>query len=342
MKIKTNTPKRLPLKKLDWEALTPFLGQAHRVIEHFEDILQTTAIPSTVLYLLTIDESISSVHTVKGTLKKVLSPEIFAKNPKKIAQILNYKKALTYACKQKRMTSQVLCKIHALCQKNSMRHRADLGRFRKRQNWIGPEGCPMEKGLFFPPKASLVPKYMKNLQAYLSYREKDPLVQLAIYFAQFLCIHPFMDGNGRVGRIALPVFLWQKKLTSYPLFFLSGYFTRHYDTYFEKLFHIYEKQCWEGWIIFFLKAVIEEGERTCRKAKKLIELYNKWASKLSSFSPITVQKSLEFFFKNPIFSQGKFSDQTQIPLATQEKIFKILKILEFKGVKVCEPILSAL
>lgn len=330
------------MKKLPWESLTLFLGQAHRVIEHFEDILQTTATPSTVLYLLTIDESISSVHTFKGTLKKVLCPEVFAKNPPKIEPILNYKKALFFAGKQKRLTCQVLCKIHALCQKKSMKHKTDIGRLRKRQNWIGPEGCPIEKGLFFPPKASLVPKYMKNLQAYLSYREKDPLVQLAIYFAQFLCIHPFMDGNGRVGRITLPVFLWHKKLISHPLFFMSGYFTRHYDTYFERLFHIYEKQGWEDWIIFFLKGVIEEGEKNCRKAQKLIELYNEWARQLSSFSPVIVQKSLEFFFKNPIFSQRKFGSRTQIPHATQEKIFKILKILEFKGVKICKPILSAL
>jgi len=342
MKIKTNIPDSLPLKKLPWDAWVTLLGQAHRTIAKFDEIIKAVPKPS-VLYLLKIDEALASVHTVKGSLKKVLCPQVFAKDPKEMAPILNYAKALDYACRQKRLTNHVLCTIHSVCKKDSTHNKKELGRFRDRQNWIGPEGCPIEKGLFFPPEPSRIAKCMKNLQAYLSYREKDPLVQIAIYFAQFLCIHPFMDGNGRVGRSFLAALLWQKKLTSYPLFFFSGYFSRHYDAYFDRLFYIFEEDGWEKWIIFFLKGVVEEGERNCKKANKLTALYNKWARELSnSFPPEITEKSLDFLFKNPIFSRQKFIAHTKIPLATQEKIIRSLKISKSHGIFVCKPILSAI
>ncbi len=102
---------------------------------------------------------------------------------------------------------------------------------------------------------------MENLLHYCNQIDPFPLVQIAIAFAQFLIIHPFMDGNGRVARILIPLLLYKKNLLPYPLLFLSRYFKDHRLTYFRQLFAITEKQQWEQWILFFLKGIAREAKR---------------------------------------------------------------------------------
>jgi Fic family protein len=158
------------------------------------------------------------------------------------------------------LSTKLLCEMHRALKKGSDGH------FRKKQNWIGPEGCLKEEAYFFPPRFETVPKSMENLRRYANAKEKDPLVQLAIYFAQLLIIHPFMDGNGRIARATIPLFLYQKKLTSTPRFSLSAYFHRHRLKYFECLYLISVHNDWEGWVRFFLQGVIDESKQVIRQS----------------------------------------------------------------------------
>ncbi len=313
MKVKAFVPKKLPLKKkLHWECFVPYLGKAHRVLGEFNEILEEA--PLYVFSFLRILETIFSVHTSDH----------------------NYLRALDYARKKgirKPPTNQFILKLHALVKSHTLTRKKDIGHFRDRQNWIGLQGSPIEKARFYPPKASSVPSLMKNLRGYLHYPEKDPLIQLAIYFAQFLTIHPFMDGNGRVGRILLAPLFCQKKLVSHPLFFMSGYFNRNYDLYFEKLFELSEKDNWETWIIFFLEGVIEEGGGNCKRAKKLSNLYHTWKRKLEKFfPPVRIERNLKFFFTHPIFKREDFH--------VHDKIFKLLDFEERDGCIFCTKILK--
>ncbi len=156
--------------------------------------------------------------------------------------------------KKKPITFSLILKMH----KKIIRNSKDAGKFRTRQNWIGPEGCSKEEGYFFPPSHKSVPKYMKNLKHYINGRDKDRLVQLAIFFAQLLIIHPFTDGNGRLARALVPVILRKK-------FDMTSYFKKHRLKYFEKLFQISEADDWEGWIRFFLEGIIYTGEKSLTK-----------------------------------------------------------------------------
>lgn len=171
---------------------------------------------------------------------------------------------MTRRISKKPLTISLICKLHA----KILRDSKEAGAFRKRQNWIGPEGCSKEEGYFFPPKFHLVPKLMANLKHYINSKEKDPLIQLAIFFAQLLVIHPFMDGNGRLARALVPIILCQKGLIRQPLFNMNAYFKKHRLKYFEKLFLISEKDDWEGWIRFFLEGIIEEGKKMSSKLLK--------------------------------------------------------------------------
>ncbi|MBP7074048.1 MAG: Fic family protein [Rhabdochlamydiaceae bacterium] len=159
--------------------------------------------------------------------------------------------------KKQPLTLALFCKLHRkiLLEAKNIK---EAGKFRTRQNWIGPEGCSCEEGYFFPPNFKQVPRYMQNLKQYINSKEKDPLVQLAIFFAQLLIIHPFMDGNGRLARLLIPIILHKKEVLSSPIFEMDGYFKKNRGKYFEKLFQISSKNDWEGWIRFFLEGIIEK------------------------------------------------------------------------------------
>jgi len=143
---------------------------------------------------------------------------------------------------------------------------------------------------------------MANLEKYIHSAEKDPLVQLAIIHAQFEMIHPFGDGNGRLGRIILPLFLHFKEILSTPMFYLSGYFEKYRDSYYAKLNNISAKGDWDGWIIYFLNAVKEQSELNIAKAKGIMSLYS---NKKNKIKEITKSKYavdiLDFIFSYPFF-----------------------------------------
>lgn len=158
------------------------------------------------------------------------------------------------------LTLSLICQMHHKILQTAIPAK-DGGKFRKRQNWIGPLGCSQKEGYFIPPKFDQVPAYMNNLKRYINSKDQDVLVQLAIFFAQLLIIHPFMDGNGRLARALIPVVLYKKKVISAPLFDMNGYFKKHRLKYFEKLFLISKRSDWEGWIRFFLQGVIEAEKK---------------------------------------------------------------------------------
>jgi len=169
--------------------------------------------------------------------------------------------------KPPRISFALLCTLHRKLVKTAKK-KGDIGHFRKRQNWIGPENEGIEKAHYLPPKASQIPRHMKNLSHYLHSKEKDPLVQTAIWMAQFLSIHPFMNGNGRVARAMIPIILCYKKLLPAPHFNVEPYFKKYRQAYFEKLFAITQNQEWEEWIRFFLKGIIYTGKRVQRRTRK--------------------------------------------------------------------------
>jgi len=174
-------------------------------------------------------------------------------------------KAVALAVRQGPISTRLLCTLHTLVKGGSRARPQEIGKIRRRQNWIGPEKHPIDEAYFYPPDSAYLKKGLENLQEYFEREDEDPLVQLAIYFAQFLILHPFMDGNGRVARLVIPLFLYQKKVISKPLFFMSHYFRKHRLVYFHNLYLISTKNRWERWISFFLKGVVEETRRIVKK-----------------------------------------------------------------------------
>ncbi len=240
MKLKPCRPSLLPLKKLDWKALIPEIGQAREALARYDEQLKKAT--QTAIEKKQQQEATSTIH---GGAKREIA---FAK------AALDF--AILYAKRHAPSSVSFFCKVHAILRQDGV-DLAEIGKIRKKQNWIGPKDKPIEEGYFCPPKAEHVPRLLANLCRYMKSRELDPLVQLAIFVGQFLIIHPFMDGNGRVARIFIPIWLWKKGLISRPAFFMSGFFESRRTAYFQKLNSITETKSWEEWIRFFLQGMAQ-------------------------------------------------------------------------------------
>jgi Fic family protein len=167
---------------------------------------------------------------------------------------------------------------------------------------------------------------LSNWEIYLHSEEKDTLVQLAILKAQFELIHPFSDGNGRIGRMLVPLILYSKKLLGSPMFYISAYLEQNRDEYYERLLAISRTGDWNGWISFFLRAVVEQAEENGQKAQHILMLYDDMKQKVpeitrSKYAILTI----DAIFSRPIFRLVDFIEDSEIPTRSAQRILEQLK-----------------
>jgi Fic family protein len=221
-------------------------------------------------------------------------------------------------------------KIHELLMDGARGENKDPGNFRKIQNWIGKPGSKMEEARFIPPSPLQIMEYMGNWENYIHVIDKDPLVQLAIVHAQFEIIHPFLDGNGRIGRIILPLFLYHHKIIHQPAFYLSAYFEKNRQVYYDSLKSISDTGNWEHWIKYFMEAIIHQSKENTIKVKSILDLYEEMKEQIieKTHSQFAIQ-TLDQLFSTPVFSSSSFISETKIPKASASRI---LSALSEKGI----------
>ncbi len=264
-------PRAFPPRRLNKKKFSKQLETANHLLKEYSTFLTSSRWPERLYSQLFNLEAIASIES--QTVKTALRRKDLNKNSK-LHLVSNYRDALLWACKQDQnssLTKDLICAIHKKAKRGTT-PRADLGVYRNRQNWIGPKGCTIEEAYFYPPAETQVESLMEKLLEFAKKNKKEPLLQLALLFAQFLIIHPFMDGNGRVARILIPLFLYQKKATPLPFLLMSDYFLQHRLQYFSHLFKITEESKWEAWIAFFLKGTIIEMRRAFRVFKQINSL----------------------------------------------------------------------
>ncbi|MFZ4580717.1 MAG: Fic family protein, partial [Myxococcota bacterium] len=167
---------------------------------------------------------------------------------------------------------------------------------------------------------------MDDWELYLHADAPDALVQLAILHAEFEAIHPFLDGNGRLGRLLVPLFLVEKGLLSEPNFYISAYLERHRDEYYERLLTVSRDGDWTGWVAFFLEAMTKQAESNEAKAVQILNLYQLkkgWIAR-ETHSQHGV-RALDWFFARPIFRASDFVVSTGIPKPTANRILRVCR-----------------
>lgn len=309
-------PHELPLANLDYNRLTRLLGQANRELTRYDGLLQGIPDPALLLSPLTTQEAVisSKIEGTQATLDEVLELEagqsFDPEKAKDIHEIVNYREALRYATAElenRPITLALVKEVHRILLSSVRGERKSPGEFRKDQNWIGKAGCSMQDASYVPPSPLQLQDYLESWQRYLSEDDADFLVQTAIIHAQFELLHPFKDGNGRIGRLIIPLFLFSKRVLTYPMFYLSEYLEEHRDEYYLHLQGISRNNDWESWIIFFLEAIIAQSTENADRVRKIFALYNEMKTRFvgATHSQFAIQ-ALDTIFGRPIFDTTYF------------------------------------
>jgi Fic family protein len=328
-----------PPKTLDWSRLIPLLGPANAGLARYDGLL--SAIPNAHILLspLTTQEAVlsSKIEGTHVTIGEVLEIEAGGDSaaftqPKRedAEEVLNYRRAMQ-ACvgemEHRPFSQQVLRGAHALLMQGVRGRDMAPGNYRDEQNWIGPKGCTAETASFLPIPPEHLRSGMDEWERYFgSTAEPDVLVQLAIIHVEFEALHPFKDGNGRLGRMLIPLFLYQRKLLNSPDFYMSGYLERKREEYQERLRAVSCDGDWTAWCVFFLEGVREQAGENERRARAILALYDRIKTQVADLTHSQhTMRAVDFLFQSPIFGAPAFTNYADIPKPTANRILTILR-----------------
>jgi Fic family protein len=203
-----------------------------------------------------------------------------------VREVNNYVKALDYGVERARsiaISQRLLKELHGRLLEGVRGHERTPGEYRQQQNWIGPVDCAIEDARYIPPSVPEMRKCLDELEVYLNSDDPrhPPLVRLALAHYQFEAIHPFVDVNGRIGRLLLILLLVHWGLLPHPLLYLSAYFERHRLRYYDLLRDVSDRGGWHAWIVFFLKAVAAQASEALVLATSLQDLQSAWRTRFT-------------------------------------------------------------
>ncbi len=319
MTINTYVPDGLPLKDLNYQKLFSLVGRANAELARYDGLLQGIPNPEVMLSPLTTQEAVlsSRIEGTQATVDEVLEQEAGlvkeGEKYKDIQEISNYRLALYSANAHLReypIRLSFIRELHKILMNSVRGQDKKPGHFRMEQNWIGPRNCTIEEATFVPPSPLILSSCLDDWQNYVASDDSDFLLQTAVMHAQFELVHPFMDGNGRIGRILIPLFLYKKKVLSQPMFYLSEYLESNRDEHYERLQSISEHGDWDGWIAFFLKAVEEQSKHNGQRVKKIMKLYDEMKSRVQDVTHSQYSIYLvDAIFSKPIFRSSDLTKQ---------------------------------
>lgn len=287
--MKPYIPDSLPIVKLDYRRLLSLVGEANAELARYDGLLQGIVNPSVMLSPLTNQEAVlsSKIEGTQATVDEVLEYEagiqLTEDKNHDIQEIVNYRNALMLAkevLNDYPITLHYIREMHKILLSSVRGQNKNPGYFRDDQNWIGSPGSTIEEATFVPPSPLILDAALEGWQAYMKSEDIDALLQMAVVHAQFELLHPFKDGNGRIGRLLIPLFLYQKKKLSQPMFYLSEFLEKNRDEYYHRLRGISKEGDWDGWIAFFLGAVSEQAKANNKKVKAILDLYDDMKTKI--------------------------------------------------------------
>lgn len=305
--------KLLPPKPILRESLIPQLTAAHAAIGELRGFLGGLKNPGLLIAPFRKREAVASsaIEGTRATLEEVMEYEALdqaGKDPKAeeenrkiqdILEVMNYERAMAVALeelKNRPIGENLLKRTHHTLLKSVRGTNKDRGNFRK---------VPVAVGEYIPPVHADIPNLMNNWENYLNSKqnESDPLIRIGVAHYQFEAIHPFLDGNGRIGRLIIPLFLCQEGILDTPVLYISHYLEQHKVEYQRLLHEVDMKQDWTPWLKFFLKAVEEQAKITTLMAKDIQDLYEQLKTEV--VGEIRSQHAialLDLIFSNPILT----------------------------------------
>ena len=272
----------------------------------------------------------SQIEGTQATLEDVLDPMIEANTNRNVADVVNYIKATEFAIKRLHelpLCNRLIKETHAVLMEGVRGQEKSPGEFRRSQNWIGGQGSTLKNARYIPPSPDDMIEAMSDLEKYINADDElDALIRAALIHYQFETIHPFLDGNGRVGRLLITLFLMEKKVLSTPALYISYFLKKNRVEYYDRMTEVRAKGNYEQWVIFFLRALLESAEDATATIDELIALHDKNAAVISGMGRAAKNAMLvfEYLEANPIIEIRKTAEALSITFNTASSAVKRL------------------
>jgi Fic family protein len=294
--------------------LQVLLSQADRALGRLDGSIQTLPHPDLFVYMYVRKEAVlsSQIEGTQSSLQDVLAAEAKILNPdrpKDVDEVVNYVGAMNYGLKRLAelpVSVRLIREIHDELLREGRGSHLAPGELRTSQNWIGPGGCTLAEATFVPPPPQVVPQKLAELEQFLHADTGLPLlIKVGLAHAQFETIHPFLDGNGRVGRLLITFLLCERQTLLKPVLYLSYFFKRHRQQYYEHLQSVRDAGTWEQWLIFFLHGIVDvsgQATDTARRILSLREDHRRAITERLGRSAGNGHRVLEHLYEHPIVS----------------------------------------
>lgn len=264
----------------------------------------------------------SQIEGTQATLEDVLDPLIEDNTNRNVADVVNYIKATEYAIRRLHelpLCNRLLKETHAILMEGVRGQEKNPGEFRYSQNWIGGKGSTLRNAKYIPPSPDDMTEAMSDLEKYINADDRlDGLIRAALIHYQFETIHPFLDGNGRIGRLLITLFLMEKKILTTPALYISYFLKKNRVEYYDRMTEVRSKGNYEQWVKFFLQALAESAKDAIAAIDELTALHDKNVDLVAGMGRASKNAMLVFRYleANPIIEIGKTAEALGITFGT--------------------------
>ena len=328
--VPTPLPPTNPPLQFDPE-LQRLLSEADRALGRLDGVTSRLPNPDIFVAMYVRQEAVlsSQIEGTQSTLEDVLQFEIDARGddrPKDVEEVVNYVRAMNYGLGRLRefpLSKRLIREIHAELMAGVRGGDKEPGEFRCSQNWIGPAGCNLATATFVPPPPAELRHALDDLERFLHDEEQLILVHCGLVHAQFETIHPFLDGNGRVGRLLITFLLCQRGILHQPLLYLSSYLKQRRGEYYDRLTAVRERGDWEGWLKFFLRGVAGVSREAAETAGRILDLRERHRALLKEAkAPAATFTLLDDLYEHPITTVKLTAERLGVTVVTASRLIK--------------------
>ena len=265
---------------------------------------------------------------IEGT--QVSLGELFAANAgarversaEELEEVANYIVALDYGIDRLEtlpLSLRLVRELHERLMRGVRGEKATPGQFRHSQNWIGAPGSVLNNATYVPPPPDELMDCLGAWERFLHDESLPPLVHAALIHSQFEAIHPFLDGNGRMGRLLIPLLFAARGVLPTPLLYLSAYFESTRQEYYEHLLRVTHDGEWEAWLVYFLRGVAEQAEDAIRRIRRIDELFHRWSEQIAGARSANLEKVLELFVEFPYWNVPMLASKLGVAYTTARR-----------------------
>ncbi|MDE0059895.1 MAG: Fic family protein [Defluviicoccus sp.] len=273
----------------------------------------------------------SRIEGTRTTLEELLAAQAgvpVGQGSEDLEEVANYVEALEYGLERLDtlpLSLRLIREIHERLMRGVRGDTATPGEFRRSQNWIGPPGCTLNDASYVPPPADELMGCLDALERFLHDDSLPPLVHAGLAHAQFEAIHPFLDGNGRIGRLLITLLLVEREILPSPLLYLSAYFEASREDYYAHLLAVTQEGAWERWLAYFLRGVQTQAADAINRMEEIDGLFEEWQQALAGIQSGRPAEVLRLFIGNPFWTTAGIAEELGVAYTTARRAIERLE-----------------